>query len=183
MKYNTMQEEKPYTIKYDYREKYLYALVSGEKDSLEVSLQFWQAIFDESEAKNYKRILIAENFRNNISAIDLYILGEKLIEMAPRNISVAFIDKQVQQMEMNRFSETVIYNRGGRGKILADFQAWEEQGAQNTCERIFAPITTSAMSTGPRMKPTIPMNGTPAKMPIIMMTGRTATRLPLMTGR
>jgi 3-dehydroquinate synthetase len=115
-----MSQEKPYEIQFDYKEKYLSALVTGEKDSLEVSLLFWKEIFDECENKNYKRILIQENFRNDISAIDMYILGEKLIEMAPKNISAAFVDEQIQQMEMNKFTETVIYNRGGKGRAFAD---------------------------------------------------------------
>ncbi len=115
-----MSQEKPYDIKFDYREKYLSALVSGEKDSLEISLLFWKDIFDESEKKKYKRILITENFKNDISAIDMYILGEKLSEMAPKNISVAFVDDQIQQLEMNKFTETVAYNRGGKGKAFAD---------------------------------------------------------------
>jgi hypothetical protein len=115
-----MSQEKPYTIQFDYREKYLFALVSGEKDSLEISLMFWKDIFDECEAKNYNKTLITENFSNDISAIDMYILGEKLTEMAPKNISVAFVDDQIQQLEMNKFTETVAYNRGGKGKAFAD---------------------------------------------------------------
>jgi hypothetical protein len=114
-----MPQEKPYEIQFDYHEKYLSALVTGEKDSLEVSLLFWKEIFNECETRKYKRILISENFRNDISAIDMYILGEKLIEMAPKNISVAFVDDQIQQLEMNKFTETVIYNRGGKGKAFA----------------------------------------------------------------
>jgi hypothetical protein len=121
-----MQEEKPYRIQFDYREKYLFAHVSGEKDSLDISLKFWQEIFNECEAKAYKRILITEDFRNNISAIDMYILGEKLTEMASRNTSVAFVDSQIQQYEMNKFSETVAYNRGGRGKVFADMKEAEK---------------------------------------------------------
>ena len=62
-----MPEEKPYVIQFDYRKRYLFALVSGEKDSLEVSLMFWKEIFDESEVKKYKRILITESFKNDIS--------------------------------------------------------------------------------------------------------------------
>lgn len=120
MKINLMQEEKPYKIQYDYRDRYLFALVSGEKDSLEVSLQFWQEILDECESKNYKRTLITENFRNNISAIDMYILGEKLIEMVPRDTCVAFVDSQISQLELNKFTETVAYNRGGKGKVFVD---------------------------------------------------------------
>lgn len=36
---------------------------------------------------------------------------------------------------------------------------------------ILYPVTTRAMSTGPRINPTMPINGTPAKIPIIMTTG------------
>jgi hypothetical protein len=115
-----MSQEKPYVIKFDYLDNYLLAQVSGEKDSLEVSLLFWKEIFVECETSKYKRILITESFKNDISAIDMYILGEKLSEMAPKDISVAFVDNQVQQLEMNKFTETVAYNRGGKGKVFAD---------------------------------------------------------------
>jgi hypothetical protein len=56
-------------------------------------------------------------------------------------------------------------------------------GPQYSCDRICAPTTTQAMRTGPTMNPTMPMNGTPPKMPIIIMTGWTATRFPIITGR
>ncbi|HEX2394710.1 MAG TPA: hypothetical protein VHI78_05150 [Bacteroidales bacterium] len=114
-----MPQEKPYNIQFEYHDKYIVALVSGEKDSLEVSLMFWKEIFDECEANKIKRVLIIENFRNDISAIDMYILGEKLIEMAPKNMMAAFVDNQLQQLEMNKFTETVAYNRGGKGKAFA----------------------------------------------------------------
>lgn len=115
-----MLQEKPYVIKFDYLDNYLLAQVSGEKDSLEISLLFWKEIFVECETRKYKRILITESFKNDISAIDMYILGEKLSEMAPKDISVAFVDNQLQQLEMNKFTETVAYNRGGKGKVFAD---------------------------------------------------------------
>jgi hypothetical protein len=121
-----MPQEKPYTIQFDHKDKFLSAKVFGEKDSLEISLMFWDEIFKESEIKKYKRILISENFKNDISAIDMYILGEKLSEMAPKDISVAFVDDQVQQLEMNRFAETVAYNRGGKGKVFADKEEAEK---------------------------------------------------------
>jgi len=121
-----MPQEKPYIVQFDYLEKYLSAVVSGEKDSLEISLMFWKEIFDESERMGYHKILISESFRNNISAIDMYILGEKLCEMAPKNISVAFVDDQIQQLEMNKFTETVVYNRGGKGKVFADRKEAEQ---------------------------------------------------------
>jgi hypothetical protein len=116
-----MLQEKSYVIHYDYHENYLIATVSGEKDSLEVSLLFWEEIFDECKNRNYTRLLVTENFKNDISAIDMYILGEKLADMVPKNVSVAFVDEQIQQLELNKFSETVAYNRGGKGKVFSDY--------------------------------------------------------------
>ena len=125
MKSDSMTEDKPYEIKFDYREKYLFALVSGEKDALETSLMFWQDIIRECNEKNYKKILITEEFKNNISAIELFILGEKLTEMVSRSTSVAFVDKELQHLEMNKFTETVAINRGGRGRAFSDVKEAE----------------------------------------------------------
>ncbi len=121
-----MLQEKSYIIHYDYHKKYLTATVSGEKDSLEVSLLFWQEIFDECKNRNFTRLLVTENFKNDISAIDMYILGEKLADMVPKNVCVAFVDEQIQQLELNKFSETVAYNRGGKGKVFSDYQEAEK---------------------------------------------------------
>jgi hypothetical protein len=120
-----MQSETPYLIKFENLDKYLFVHVTGEKDSLDVSLQFWQEIFKECEARNYKKVLVTENFKNNISAIDMYILGERLVEMAAKDTCVAFVDNQIKQLEMNKFTETVIYNRGGKGRIFSDMHEAE----------------------------------------------------------
>ncbi len=64
-------------------------------------------------------------------------------------------------------------------------QFWldRDTGSLTTSASILDPVTASATSTGPIMKPTMPINGTPAKMPIIIMTGGIATRFPIITGR
>ncbi len=73
--------------------------------------------------------MISEHFRNDISAIDMYILGEKLCGMAPKDICVAFVDDQLQQLEMNRFTETVVYNRGRNGKAFANMERSREMAS------------------------------------------------------
>jgi len=49
--------------------------------------------------------------------------------------------------------------------------------------RILNPVTTRVTSTGPMIKPTIPMKGTPARIPIIIITICTATLFPIIKGR
>jgi len=117
---------KPYSLIFDYKEDYLYAAVSGENDSLDVSLQFWQEIFNECENKGYLKLLVTEDFKNNISTIDMFVLGEKMTAMVPSNTIVAFVDTQSQQLELNRFAETVAYNRGGKGAAFTNFKEAEE---------------------------------------------------------
>ena len=38
---------KTYQLKFEYRPKYLYAYVTGETDSYEISKQYWQEISNE----------------------------------------------------------------------------------------------------------------------------------------
>ena len=49
---------KPYTLEFEPRPEYLYAYVKGEKDSLEISLQYWKEIADECRRTGYKNFLL-----------------------------------------------------------------------------------------------------------------------------
>jgi len=59
-------------IRFEDRYGYLYAFVTGEKDSLSVSLKYWQRVIDESVKRGYKRLLVEEEFHNQVSMIDMY---------------------------------------------------------------------------------------------------------------
>ena len=51
---------KPYELSFEYRPEYLYAYVTGEEDSYEISKQFWLEIAAECKRSDVKKVLIEE---------------------------------------------------------------------------------------------------------------------------
>jgi len=55
------QNLKPYKFRFEYKTDYLCAQVSGDKDSLEISRQYWREIADECKRTKCKKLLIVED--------------------------------------------------------------------------------------------------------------------------
>lgn len=101
-----------YTIDCEYYPAYLSASVSGEKDSVEISIHYWKDVLQEAHNKKYEKVLVIEDFKNTVSEIEVYLVVEEIIKLGFKNIKVAFVDKQSDQNEINLFGETVAVNRG-----------------------------------------------------------------------
>lgn len=96
------KEELPYTIKFEDR-GYLYAFVSGEKDSLEISRSFWTEIAAECQAQHQRKLLVEEDFKTQVSLSDLFLLMSELSQLAFPGLKVAFVDRQFNQHSENQF--------------------------------------------------------------------------------
>ncbi len=124
----THSPDKPdYEIRFEDREGYLYAYVSGEEDSLAVSLDYWERVITECEKRVVRALLLEEDFPNQSSAIDMYTVTRAIASMAPGSLRIAFIDRESDHAELNAFGETVAVNRGLHGRIfrdVADAEAW-----------------------------------------------------------
>lgn len=111
---------KPYRIEFEERPGYLYAHVSGERDSLEISLGFWREIAAECRRSEARRVLIEEDIKECVSMLEMYQIGAEIPRLGFENVLVAFVDPYLEQQELNRFGETVASNRGLRGKFFND---------------------------------------------------------------
>lgn len=107
-----------YQIVYDDRKDYLFASVTGPKDSLEVSIAFWTEIITEALTNNFKKLLVTEDFKDVVSALDMYMLVEQLEKFGIQDLQVAFVDKEISQLELNKFGETVAVNRGIHARVF-----------------------------------------------------------------
>ncbi|RMG05356.1 MAG: hypothetical protein D6735_05495, partial [Acidobacteria bacterium] len=67
-----MSTGKLYDIQFEYHHNYLHARVTGEKDSAEISILFWKEIAAECKKHGYKKVLVEENIKNNVSESDMY---------------------------------------------------------------------------------------------------------------
>lgn len=117
---------KDYSLKFEYRPDYLYAYVSGEQDSLEISRSFWRAIADESLRVEAHRLLIVEDIEEAVSQTDMYQIASEIPQLGLNAIRIAFVDKFIEHQDLNEFGEIVATNRGIYGKIFNDVDQAEK---------------------------------------------------------
>lgn len=105
-------------IRFEERAGYLYAYVSGKKDSLQVSLDFWRRCINECENRSYNKLLVVENFPNQLSTSDIYTLAAAIPKMIKTVLMIAFVDNESEHDALNMFGETVATNRGAKGCVF-----------------------------------------------------------------
>jgi hypothetical protein len=116
-----------YTIEFEHRPKYLYALVSGKDDSLEITRSYWQKMLDECRKHGFDKLLVEENLEGSLSMQEVYEFASEYARMGFREILVAFVDRYPEQRQLNRFGELVATNRGGRIRVfdsVTDAKQW-----------------------------------------------------------
>ena len=120
-----------YWLTYDERPGYLLAHVEGLSDSRETSISFWQEIGLEARARNVRRLLVQENFRNFVNPADTFDISRFVAELFERlempNVRIAFLDEQPDQLEINRAGERAATDYGLCVKVFADLseaEAW-----------------------------------------------------------
>ena len=123
----TKQPEAAFTLRFEKRPDYLYAFVSGPRDSLAVSCEFWKQVHARATELEAQNIIVEEDFPNQLSTMDMYHVVEFMTEIFPYKTSIAHVDRQASDMEINNFGETVGVNRGLHHRAfnnLAGAQEW-----------------------------------------------------------
>jgi hypothetical protein len=117
----------PYTLEFEYRPDYLYAKVTGKEDSFDISLSYWTKVAEERKAHKYARVLVDEDLGQQPELIDIYEVAALLSTMGFQGATIAFVDRQLDHLDFNKFAETVAVNRGVKGRVfidLAEAEAW-----------------------------------------------------------
>lgn len=116
----------PYDLKFEHRPEYLYAQVTGKEDSRDISLSYWTRVAEERKAHNYDKVLVDEDLGEQPELIDIYEIAAFLSEMGFAGATIAFVDRQMDHLEYNKFAETVAVNRGLRGRVFIDYDEAEK---------------------------------------------------------
>jgi hypothetical protein len=124
-------DSKAYRISFEHRPAYLYAYVSGERDSLEISLGFWREIAAECEKSQARKVLIEEDIEEGVSLVEMYQIAAAIPQMGFANVLIAFVDRYLEQKDLNEFGELVATNRGLRAKSFNDFREAEKWLLEN----------------------------------------------------
>ncbi len=113
--------KKPYDIRFENRAEYLYAYVSGDQDSVEISTRYWNEIAAECRKNNYKKVLVEEDIPEAVASVfELYQFAAELPKLGFAGIYIAFVDRYIEQNELNEFVELVASNRGLKGRVFND---------------------------------------------------------------
>jgi hypothetical protein len=113
-------------LRFEERPGYIYAFVKGEKDSYEISRQYWKEVADECRRANRRKVLIEEDINDQMSTTEMYRFTSEIMDIGFSGIHVAFVDRHLNQHELNKFGELVATNRGFLGKIFDNVEEAEQ---------------------------------------------------------
>jgi hypothetical protein len=116
-----------YHINFEDRDGYFYAFVFGDEDSLDISQEYWPRVINECFRREYDCLLVEEDFPNQLSPTELFILILAITELLTKPLKIAFVDRKSEHNDLNMFAETVAVNRGVFGRIFAnvtDAEVW-----------------------------------------------------------
>lgn len=116
-----------FDIRFEVRGDVLLASVSGQRDSLAVSKRFWKQVHDRAIESGCTRVLVEENFPNQLSTMEMFKVAEYVAETFRGFTKVAHVDLRSSDMELNSFGEDVAVNRRLRVRVFntrADAESW-----------------------------------------------------------
>lgn len=115
-----------YRINFEMRPQYLYAYVSGMRDSVEISLNYWREIAEECKRRKAARVLVEEDIMQPVSKLETYQIASEIPRMNFKNVLIAFVDRFLEHQEVNQFGEVVASNRGLRVKVFNEVSEAEK---------------------------------------------------------
>ncbi len=121
-----VEDSKLYNLKFEERTDYLYAYVSGDKDNLVISRQYWSEIADKRQQTKYNKVLIVEDLKEMSTMMGTYEFACELPTMGFAGIKIAFVDQHIEQQEVNEFGEIVATNRGAYAKVFNTVEEAEQ---------------------------------------------------------
>ena len=111
-------KKETFKIRYQEREGYLHAFISGEEDSLSCSLEYWRRVIAECHARGLKALLVEESFPNQLSTMEIFTITSTIPKLGSEGLKIAFIDAEAEHSKLNLFGETVAVNRGVFGRVF-----------------------------------------------------------------
>jgi len=115
-----------FSLSFEHRDDYLYAYVTGQHDSYEISKRYWQEIARELKGTQYRRLLVDEDIIEAASMGDVFQLVSELVGMGFAGIRIAFYDRQITHTDLNDFGALVASNRGLDGLAFNDIEKAKE---------------------------------------------------------
>ena len=120
-------------IKFEDRPGYLFAEVSGPRDSREISTAYWLRIAAQCDARKAGKLMVVENLGDFQGDRDMVDMVEAIIAMGLDRVKVAFVTCHVEEMARLEHGEILAIERGANGRVFestALAERWLRHGGE-----------------------------------------------------
>ena len=112
-----MSLRKGYQLVLESRALYLFAHVTGPRDTLQISIDYWSEIAAECARLNVERLLVLENLDEKSSLMDMEQMIQLLPQMGFKHLRIAFVDPK-EDVGMLAFAEVRAIEVGLTGHVF-----------------------------------------------------------------
>jgi hypothetical protein len=106
------------TLVFEDRPGYLYAAVTGPRDSKAISIAYWTLIAEQCRLRKTGKLLVVENLGDNEDVPDLPAVLDEIIALGMDKLQVAFVVGRVDQMAHMEHGEILAAERGANGRVF-----------------------------------------------------------------
>lgn len=120
-------------LKFDNRLGYLYAEVTGPRDSRSISTAYWLRIAAQCEARKTGKLMVVENLGDFEGERDMGDMVDAIIAMGLGRLKVAFVTGRVGEMARLEHGEILAIERGANGRVFESIslaERWLRHGGE-----------------------------------------------------
>jgi len=120
-------------IKFEDRVGYLYAEVTGPRDSRAISTAYWLRIAARCESRQTGKLMVVENLGDFEGDRDMGDMVDAIIAMGLGRLKVAFVAARVGEMARLEHGEILAIERGAHGRVFestALAERWLRHGGE-----------------------------------------------------
>jgi hypothetical protein len=120
-------------LRFEERLDYLYAEVTGPRDSVDISTAYWQRIAERCEARKVRKLMVVENLGDFHGERDMADMVDAIIAMGMGRLKVAFVIARVEELARLEHGEILAIERGANGRVFestALAERWLRHGGE-----------------------------------------------------
>ena len=120
-------------LKFEDRPDYLYAEVTGPRDSRDISTAYWLRIAAQCEQRKTRKLMVVENLGDYEGERDMANMVDAIIAMGMGRLKVAFVIGRIEEMARLEHGEILAMERGANGRVFestALAERWLRHGGE-----------------------------------------------------
>lgn len=102
------------------RPGYLYAEVTGPRDSMAIAYAYWERVAAECRRRGARKVMVVENLGDHEGERDMAGMVDALMAMGFREIQVAFVALRIDLITRLEHYEILALERGANGRVFAN---------------------------------------------------------------